>query len=100
MLFTRLPGASIVSCIQSRPLMGKSSICLASMTPPMLDCCKSTNGASPVTVTVSSTVATVMLKSSVPVCPTSSATCSWTNVANPDNAASTVYSPGRIAPIR
>src|SRR6266849_593338 len=47
----RLPGASSVSCIQFRPLIGSSCIWRVSMFPPSFDCVTSIKGAAEVTVT-------------------------------------------------
>ena len=66
----------------------------------MADCCTSTSGAAPVTVTVSSSVEIVIVKSITAVCPTNSSTDSWSCVANPDSSALTLYTPVRNAPIR
>ena len=98
--FTRLPGASVVSCIQLRPFTGSASNWRVSMLPPMLDCCTSTSGAAPVTVTVSSSVEIVMVKSITTVWPTSISTDSWSCVANPVSSAVTSYTPVRNAPMR
>ena len=53
----RAPGVSSARSIQLRPLIGNSAICSGSMLAPITDAVVSISGASPVTVTVSSSVA-------------------------------------------
>ena len=82
-----MPLTCIASSIQLRPCSGSSSIWRRSTLPATWVELMSTSGDSPVTVTVSVSVATCMAKGTERFCPTSSSTSGTTMVAKPESSA-------------
>ena len=78
-----MPGTIIDSCIQLRPAIGSCSIWRRSILPATRAVRRSISGDSPVTVTVSSRVASLSVYGMVAFCPTSSSTSESTTMANP-----------------
>ncbi len=96
MLLDVMPLISVASCSQFRPCSGKSSICRRSTLPATCDERVLMSGASPLTVRVSASAATLRLTGRLTLWPTSSSTCGNSVVANPDSSMCTLYRPGAI----
>jgi hypothetical protein len=89
-VFAVIPGTIIDSCIQFRPEIGSCSICRRSMLPATRAVRRSTSGDSLVTVTLSSSVASFIVKGTWAFWPTRSSISLVTTAAKP--ASSTLAS--------
>ena len=88
------PGMSVPSWVKLRPFSGSSTTFCSSMTMPSVACEVSTSGASPVTVTASSTAPTAIVTSTRAVSLTRTVMPSRVVVLNPGSVALTLYRPG------
>jgi hypothetical protein len=80
--------------VKLRPFSGSSTTCCSSMVMPSVACEVSTSGASPVTVTASSTAPTAIAMSTRAVSLTRTVMPSRVVVLNPESVALTLYCPG------